>query len=430
MSQAVARPSAALAPRGSRAFTAAGVATACTVGNLVSSTPMVNSVFGVFLAPLSQAFGWPRSGVSGVLLVIAIVGVLSYPIVGRIADRYGARRTILIGNLLFGASIAALSLLNGRVWQVYLLFTVVGVTAAIPSTVLFGKVVAGWFVKRRGLMLGVTAGVGNGLGATVAPGIAAFLLTAFGWRGAYLGLGLIIAGLGFPILLAGLRDPPSTPADDPAIPAGASLSAAQARRTPTFWIIAVAAALGAGSLTALFTHSIVMLVDRHISMGVATSVLMAFAFSGTVWQLAMGYLLDRTRTPRLAAPFFILAIVGVAILSRATSPGLLVAGGLLAGLGVGAEYGLLPYALPRYFGLGSYGEIYGVIYGLIVLTMGVAPVLMDVVFDHNGTYDIALIAIGFALAIAAGLIACLPTYRYTVQGALLEQTEASPPRRR
>ncbi len=398
---------------------AAGVVIACTVGNFVSSTPMVNSVFGVFLVPLSKAFGWPRAGVSGVLLVIAVVGVIAYPILGRIADRYGARRTILVGNLLFAASVAALSLANGRGWEVYLLFTGVGVAAAVPSTVLFGKVVAGWFTKRRGLMLGVTAGVGNGVGATVAPAIATALMAAYGWRGAYVGLGLIIAGLGFPVLFAALRDPPREleAQDDP--PDTTGLSAAEARRTLTFLVIAAAAAMGAGSLTALFTHTVAMLIDRHVSSAVATGALMAFAFSGTAWQLVMGFLLDRTPTPRLAAPFFLLAIVGVAILARATDPPLIILGGLLAGLGIGAEYGLLPYALPRYFGLRNYGEIYGVIYGLIVLIMGVAPVLMDMVYDRTGVYDIALLAVGGALAVTAGLIAWLPRYRYTVQGALM-----------
>ena len=182
----------------------------------------------------------------------------------------------------------------------------------------------------------------------------------------------------------------------------------------------MAVALGAGSLTALFTHVIAMLVDRHIAMGVATGVLMAFAFSGTAWQLVMGYLLDRTKTPRLAAPFFVLSIVGVVMISRADDPAILIVGGLLTGLGIGAEYGLLPYALPRYFGLRNYGEVYGVIYGMIVLTMGIAPVLMDMVFDHTGNYDIALVAIGITLAISASLIASLPPYRYTVQGALMD----------
>jgi MFS family permease len=231
------------------------VVAACTVGNFVSATPMVNSVFGVFLLPLSKAFGWPRAEVSGVLALIAVIGALAYPIVGRIADRYGARRTILIGNLLFAASIAALALANGRPAQVYFLFALVGVAAAIPSTVLYGKVVAGWFAARRGLMLGVTAGLGNGVGATVMPGVAAILIGIWGWRGAYLGLGLIVLALGFPILFLALREAPkATTASEGAGVIQGGATSAEARRDPVLLMLAAAIALGAGSLTALFTH--------------------------------------------------------------------------------------------------------------------------------------------------------------------------------
>jgi len=396
------------------------VVAACTVGNFVSATPMVNSVFGVFLLPLSKAFGWPRAEVSGVLALIAVIGALAYPVVGRIADRYGARRTILIGNLLFAASIAALALANGRPVQVYFLFALVGVAAAIPSTVLYGKVVAGWFAARRGLMLGVTAGLGNGVGATVMPGVAAILIGLWGWRGAYLGLGLIVLALGFPALFLALREAPKASAASQGVAVSqGGATRAEARRDPVFAMLALAIALGAGSLTALFTHVVALLLDRHIPIAVATGVIMAFALSGTGWQLAFGYLLDKVQTPKIAAPFFLISIVGVVLIAVASAPTWLLLGGLLVGLGLGAEYGLMPYALARYFGLRAYGETYGLIYGLIVLTMGVTPMLMDLVFDRTGAYSLALAAIGVSLALSAGLILLLPRYRYTAHGEAL-----------
>jgi MFS family permease len=413
-------PTAAKPPAASGRGVRGAVVAACTVGNFVSATPMVNSVFGVFLLPLSKAFGWPRAEVSGVLALIAAIGALAYPIVGRIADRYGARRTVLIGNLLFAATIAALALANGRLTQVYFLFALVGVAAAIPSTVLYGKVVAGWFAARRGLMLGVTAGLGNGVGATVMPGVAAILIGLWGWRGAYLGLGLIVLALGFPILFLALREAPrATAASEDVAVIQVGATSAEARRDPVFVMLAVAIALGAGSLTALFTHVVALLLDRHIPIAVATGVIMAFALSGTGWQLAFGYLLDKASTPKIAAPFFLISILGVVLIAMASAPSLLLLGGLFVGLGLGAEYGLMPYALARYFGLRAYGETYGLIYGLIVLTMGVTPMLMDIVFDRMGGYAIALAAIGVSLALSAGLILLLPRYRYTAQGEAL-----------
>ncbi len=151
----------------------------------------------------------------------------------------------------------------------------------------------------------------------------------------------------------------------------------------------------------------------------ATGVIMAFALSGTGWQLAFGYLLDRAQTPKIAAPFFLISILGVVLIAMASAPTWLLIGGLLVGLGLGAEYGLMPYALARYFGLRAYGETYGLIYGLIVLTMGVTPMLMDLVFDRTGAYSLALAAIGVSLALSAALILLLPRYRYTAHGEAL-----------
>ena len=77
---------------------------------------------------------------------------------------------------------------------------------------------------------------------------------------------------------------------------------------------------------------------------------------------------------------------------------------MLMGLGLGTEYGVLPYFLSRYFGTRHYGAISGSMYGVIVLTQGLTPFLMDLVFDVTGTYDIAIIAICIGLVLGAILI--------------------------
>ena len=127
-----------------------GVLIAATAGNFVCATPAVQTVFGIFLVPISTEFHWPRAQVSGVLTLMAVVTALAYPALGRASDRWGARRLILPGNLAFAASVAALSLADGRLWQFYALFAVMSVASAVPSTMMFTKVVAGWFEAARG----------------------------------------------------------------------------------------------------------------------------------------------------------------------------------------------------------------------------------------------------------------------------------------
>ena len=383
-----------------------GVVVACTVGNGVSVTPMVYTVFGLFLIPIATEFGWPRAGVSFVLLIIAIAGAIGYPIVGRLIDRYGARPVILTGNVLFAASVASVSLVEASRLQFYSAYALIGITAAIPSSVMFTKVIAGWFDQRRGLFLGIAGGLGNGLGAALSPLFVYALISSYGWRAGFQGIGAAIILIGFPVLYLLLRDPPRDVSRSATehLEKTAGLSLAEALKTSTFWIILAAIALGAGCMTAIFAHVVPMLLDRGVSAGQATTVLATFSLVTAGWQIGMGYMLDRIPRPWIAAPFYLLALAGLILLESASSYPLLLLSGMLMGLGLGTEYGVLPYFLSRYFGTRHYGAISGSMYGVIVLTQGLTPFLMDIVFDVTGNYDIAIIAICIGLVLGAILI--------------------------
>ena len=384
----------------------AGVVVACTVGNGVSVTPMVYTVFGLFLIPIATEFGWPRAGVSFVLLIIAIAGAIGYPIVGRLIDRYGARPVILTGNVLFAASVVSVSLVEASRLQFYSAYALIGITAAIPSSVMFTKVIAGWFDQRRGLFLGIVGGLGNGIGAALSPLFVYALISSYGWRAGFQGIGAAIILIGFPVLYLLLRDPPQGVSRSATehLEKTAGLSLAEALKTSTFWIIMAAIALGAGCMTAIFAHVVPMLLDRGVPAGQATTVLATFSLVTAGWQIGMGYMLDRIPRPWIAAPFYLLALAGLILLESTSSYPLLLLSGMLMGLGLGTEYGVLPYFLSRYFGTRHYGAISGSMYGVIVLTQGLTPFLMDLVFDVTGNYDIAIIAICVGLVLGAILI--------------------------
>ena len=398
----------------------AGVVFACAVGNFVSATPMINSLFGMFLVPIAESLHWPRSMVSLSLVLVSVAGVAAYPVAGHLADRVGVRPVALVGNVLFAAAFFCLSFLSANPLQFYGLFLLLGLTAALPSTVLYAKLITNWFVIRRGLFLGLTAGGGNGGGSTVMPMLAAPLLVSLGWRGAYQALAGVILFVGFPILFLLLRDPPEGRAPSRAVdPAPDHLQGAdfgQARRTTTFKIMLGAIGLGAGSLTAIFAHVIPMLMDRGFSLNLATTVLVSFALTCTAWQLAMGWVLDRLPTPKIAAAFFIIAVPGLLLVSYAHTPALLIVGGMLIGVGLGTEYCLLPYWTARYFGRRAYGAIYGAIFGAVALIMGVTPVLMDLIYDHTGSYNLAVNLVAVALLGGAALVCVLKPYTYDRAG--------------
>lgn len=384
----------------------AGVAVAATVGNLIGITAAILATFGVFLVPIATDFGWPRASVSGVLGLVALVNAVLYPLVGRAMDRFGSRRILISGNVVLAVSIALLSRSTGGMLQFYLLFALIGVGGSLAGSAMFCKVVSNWFDARRGLMLGVTAGVGNGVGATVMPIIAGLLVTAYGWRSAYVGIAAIVLLVGFPILFLLLRDaPPRVEAREIELD---GLSLREAAHTRAFWLMLVAIAAGAGGMTAVFTHVVPMLTDHGFGLGAATGVVATFALVTATWQIVTGGLLDKLRTPRLIVPMYGAAIVGLLLLEFGHGTVSAVAAGALLGVGMGAEYGALPYFISRYFGLKHYGSIVGALYSVVILAQGITPGLMDMSFDRTGSYGVATIAIAVALGTGMLLLSFLP----------------------
>lgn len=394
------------APPGAGGRTVAG----CLLATIVSSTPVVNATFGLFLKPIAQDLHWPRARVSMVLIVVALLCAATYPLVGRLADRLGARRVALVGNLLFAASVAALSLTGGSTLRTLALFGLLGITSAIPSALLYARLISSWFTRRRGVLLGLAGGGGNGIGCTLMPLLAAAIISTHGWRAAYLALGLVVLCIGFPAILFLVRDPAPSPAPDPAAGHAAGLTLPDAARTVRFWQLLAVMALGAGSLTAIFTHVVALLTDRGVGLPVAAVAVSVIALVGSAWQLVLGHLLDRSETPHVMAPFFLLAIAGLPILAAATGTPALLAGAVLIGLAIGTDYGAIPYLVGRYFGLRAYGAICGMIFGINVIVLGISPFLTDLVYDRTGSYRAALVAVAACLAACAVLCRTLPRY--------------------
>lgn len=398
------------------------VLAACTIGNALNTTAAVHAVFGVFLVPLSQTFHWSRASISAALGLIAVAGAIIYPLAGRYADRHGARRMLILGNILFACALAALALTNGSLTQFYLTFAAIGIVGAIPNNAVFTRVVSEWFVDNRGVMLGISGGVGNSLGATLMPIVAAILLTTVGWRGAYLGVAVIVLVVGLPAAILLMRDAPrgdQTQAGGGAIMDGLTL--AQAARTTPFWLILASIAVGAGCMTAIFSHVVPIVGDRGFGLGVGTAVISTFALVCSIWQIVVGRLLDKVGTPKVVTPMYLMAIVGLGLLELGTAPWQLMLGGACLGIGLGSQYGSLAFFIARYFGLRNFGVIVGMMYSVIIVAQGATPILLDAAYDHQHTYRAALGAAALFLAVGAALVMLLPAYPPRVQAAGLAE---------
>jgi Arabinose efflux permease len=388
--------------------TPGGVLFACTLGNSVSVTPAVHAVFGLFLVPLSQEFGWSRASISGVLGVLALGGAISYPIIGRHVDKVGARRMLLTGIFGMALAIAALAA-TGSLAQFYATFTVLAVFGAMAGTPIFQKVIADWFEHNRGTALGMSAGGGNGLGSVILPVLAAVLVQTWGWRLGYLGISAYMIVLALPLLWLLLRDRAGSGHATSAIPRE-GMTLGEAARTPAFWLVLIALAAGAGGTTAVFSHVVPILSDRGFSIATGTAVVSVFALVTSAWQIATGRIMDMIQTPRVAVPMYLMAVVGLALLETGGGMTELIIGGALLGVGLGGQFGALPYFVARYFGTRHFGSVIGAMYSAVIAAQGTTPILLDAVFDAQQSYRPALIGVGGALIAGALLLVLLPRY--------------------
>jgi MFS family permease len=382
-----------------------------TMGNLLSVTPTVTAVFGVFLVSISQEFGWTRTAVAGAFTALSLANAAMFPIAGRLADRYGTRPVLVTGFTLLGLAILGLSTISPNPFRFYLMFALTGAIGALPSNMVLCKLLSEWFDEGRGFWMGLTSGIGNGVGSTVMPMLAAVLMGHYGFRGAFVGIGLLVLLVGVPLALLTLRAPPElVRAGIPPDEALTGMTVGEALRSPLYWLIFSAVPIAGGSLTAVFANTVPIMLDRGLSITQATTVIAVFAMICTVWEPLVGFLLDRTDRPRVVAPFYAIAAVGVVVLIEAHGFGALLLGGVLTGIGLGSEFSVMAYVLSRYFGVRAMGAITGVAFAGVLCSTALAPIGLNLAFDRTGSYAPALWVVCAMLAYNAIVFTILGRY--------------------
>jgi len=377
----------------------------------------------VFIKPLNEEFGWSRTDISlGFSLSLLMLSIVA-PVVGRLIDRFGARKVIVPSVAVFGAGVASMSLLSPSLSHFYAVYILLGVVSVGAATLPYLTVVSQWFDQQRGLALGL-AMIGVGLGTFVMPALAQALIDTVGWRSAYVVLGTMVIGITIPVVGPFLKETPQLMGLQPDGVISTRPSATQHSDEPlgmtgpeawhiiTFWQVVLAFFFMSVSVHGCLIHLVPMLTDRGLSdqsAALATSLLGGALLVGRV---GAGYLLDRLAAASVAIAFLAGASLGVLLLWSGAVGILAFIAAILIGLGVGAETDLMPYVVSRYFGLRAFGEILGYVLTAWGLGGVVGPFVMGVGFDATGSYSIVLLAFTVATIIAAGLMARLGPYRF------------------
>lgn len=385
-----------------------GSTLALTVGN----GPIMQFTFGVFLKPLTEAFGIER-GLGSLALTIGLLATaLTLPAAGKLADLMGPKRLGLIAVVLFALGVAAAGLLSGSIWIFMVLFALAGVAAAGQTPLVYLKAISARIDRRRGLALSIAL-TGVGIGSIVAPIIAQHSIDEFGWRGAYIGLAVILVIIALPSLLVfipGKLAKAPAPASGSATEVAPGLSPGEALRTGKFWLLVVCVFLGAAAANGTIAHVVPLLTDRGVSPEEAAGAMGVVGAAAIVGRLLGGYLIDRFWAPIISTVFFAGMIAAIGILIFAESADEATIATVLLGLGLGVEADLVGFMVSRYLGTRAFGTLFGYAFASFMLGSSLGPIVMGAVFDGTGSY--AACQIGFMIAAGLSAIGFLMMGRY------------------
>jgi MFS family permease len=389
---------------------------ASVLGLIVAQGPINAFSSAVFLKPVTEGLGISRGTFSSGLLLSTVLSAIAGPIVGRLIDRSGIRPVLLCGIVLFAIATAGMAMLQATPIVFYGLFGLSGLAGAAQLPTGYAKAIAQWFDRERGLALGVGM-AGAGLGVALVPQLAGHLIQAQGWRIAYLGLGIAIFVLAFAPVAAFIRDarPPAharrgAPPDVSDVPGLTAFEAATQSRA--FWALMISFLLAVMAINGTLTHLVALLTDRGTSTQAAIAVLSASGLAVIGGRVVSGFLLDRMSGPSVALVFLACPMIGIAALASGVAGPVPVIGGLLCGLGIGAEIDLMAFFVSRYLGLKAFGEIYGCAMCLLTTGSGIGIYAMGLSFDLAHAYQPALIAFEVGLCLACVLVARLGPYRF------------------
>jgi MFS family permease len=368
------------------------------------------------LQALIAAEGVSVGGLKARDMITLFTGGLLGFFAGALADRVGVKPLMVAGMVVLAAAYWQ----YGRVaslFDVYVVHFMFGVLLTLAGLIVNVILVSRWFVRKRGLAIGIAL-AGTSLGSALLPPFNAWLLQFGTWREVF-GWVALLPLLMIPLILLLVRNQPS---QDTTAAAGQAAVAAtregmtlgQALRTRNFWLLALLAMCTFYSILGMGTHTFLFMREEGYSMMAASAGLTILFLAGLFGKLINGHLaetLGRQRVLLVAVALMFAGVLCMLATSVVHSRELLWLGLLVFGFGWGGIYTLLQLLCADFFGLLALGKIMGVVNVLDTFGGGLGPFVTGVLYDRSGSYVLPFIVISTLLMLAMACAAMLRTDR-------------------
>lgn len=378
---------------------------------IFASGPGQSHTFSVFILAISEDLGLSGTEIASAYGLATLVAALALPQMGRLVDRFGPRRMLMIvvpalamACLLFGAASGLLWLALG-----FALLRFLGQGSVMLNS---ANLVSQWFKARRGFALGLMA-LGFSASMAVHPPLSQWLIETVGWRQAWLWLGLLSLVLLLPPVVLLVYDKPEhvglrpdgeavLEGQAPTLEGVVGLTLAEALRTPVFYVLSAGMFAMSMLVTALHFFQVTILTSNGLDATFAASIFTISALSMVVAMPVVGQLLDRVQTRYMFAAG--LVVTAGSLFAAAMVGGMVsaVLYAVLFGINNAVTMTYFGYIWPRFFGRLHLGSIQGTGQMISVVGASLGPLPLGLGVDLLGGFDetlLALCAIPLACAI-------------------------------
>ena len=362
----------------------------------------IRMAFGVFIYPLSEEFGWSQGSITLAYALSSIVTAMVSPLAGSLGDRFGARKSMMLGCTMFIGGMLLIGVVN-QIWQFYLTFGVLlGVAQAIFLVPLIPSAMT-WFRRHLGVGMGFLMAAW-GLGPALTAPLMGLMIQQLGWRDTFW-----VTAAGSAVIMAllilkysnrpedrGLEPYGALLGDPPATRRSRSVDRVKLftkfmRHTKAYWNLSSIHFLGCVGHAVILVYIVPIAIEEGVSVVVAAGLLTVLSGVSIGTRLATPVLSDYIGPKTVMAVAYVLQGIPVIMLFWTHDVWLFYVFAAVFGIGYGGEAGGFPILNRRYYGQAPVGSAHGFQMLGAGLGMAVGGWVGGIVYDFTGTYNIALV---------------------------------------
>lgn len=369
--------------------------------------------YGVFFKNLVADFGWSRAATSGVYSLFMITHGGFAIAMGWLVDRFGPAKVMSSCGFIAGLGLVLTSRITA-LWQLYVAYGLIvglGVSAGFTTVT---ATTARWFIKHRGLALGIVAS-GTGLGTLIVPPVAERLIAAFGWSMAYFILGLAAWVVTIPSALLLRRDPEAkglqpygmeesistldinqeTRREHARLETGITMKVA-ARYKP-LWMLFAVYFLFNFCLQMVMVHLVNYATDLGIASLIAATFISIIGVGSFIGRLIMGTASDRIGSHNALLICCTILMITLVFLIFTRELWMFYLFAIIFGFAYGGEVPQMPVLVGHFFGLRAVAALVGVVVFGATIGGAIGAWMGGQIFDVTQSYQLA-----FAISAIAG----------------------------